>query len=110
LVRLGQFALAAWSSAPWTAGAPLSRETMREAQMPLTTVEMHAQQHGACWNLRRHKKLGRVVVHSGATDDQSASLITFPDCGVGAALMGNAPGSHELEAAAERIAGHMKAS
>ncbi len=110
LVTLGQFALAAWSSAPWSLAAPLSRETMREAQMELVSVDEGAQKHGACWWLARDKKIGRTVHHSGATDDQSASLVIFPDYGVGAALMGNSPGSHELETAARRLAAHMQAS
>jgi CubicO group peptidase (beta-lactamase class C family) len=106
LVTLGKFALLAWSSAPWAIGAPLSRETMREAQTELVAVDEGAQKHGACWWLHRDKKMGRMVHHSGATDDHSASLVLFPDCGVGAALMGNAPGAHELETAAKRLATH----
>lgn len=107
---LGQFALAAWSSDPWAADAPLSRETMREAQTELIAVKDRDQKHGACWWLGHDKKLGKTVHHSGATDEYAASLVLLPDRGVGAALLGNAPGPHELEIAAKRLARHLVSS
>ncbi len=109
LCTLGQFALAAWSTDAWPVDAPISRDTMREAQTELVTMKPREQKHGACWWLGHDKKLGRTVHHSGATDEYGASLVILPDHGSGAALLGNAPGPHELEVAAKRLAAHMKA-
>ena len=106
LATLGQFALAAWSTDAWAKDAPLSRETMREAQTELVIAREHDQKHGACWWLGQDKKLGRTVHHSGATDEYSASLVILLDHGIGAAVMGNAPAPHELEMAAKRLAAH----
>jgi CubicO group peptidase (beta-lactamase class C family) len=103
------FELSAWDGGPEAPDGhlPLPRSSLRESQtLAVTQVPAPPEpvRYGVAWLLEDDKDFGPRVLHSGATDEFSASIVMLPRRGIGAVVLSNAPYPADTEAVARRIA------
>ncbi len=107
--RFVEFELSAWDEGaePAESHPPLSRASLRESQTSALpsgqTPPPEPVRYGVAWLLEDDKDYGPRVLHSGATDEYSASVAMLPRRGVGVVVLSNAPYPVDTEAVARRI-------
>lgn len=100
LAKLVRFELSAWSASPETMAGVLARASLKESQ----SVALEPTHHGVAWALEDDARFGPRVLHTGATEDYSASVVMLPQKDLGVIVLSNfGPAPADVEAMTKRV-------
>jgi CubicO group peptidase (beta-lactamase class C family) len=103
MTKLARFELSSQADGEEAYANVLSRASLQESQREAITGAEGTPSYGVNWVVAKDETYGALVYHTGATDEYSASLVLYPERGLGVVILSNAAAPSDVEAVAKRI-------